>query len=151
MEIIEILEGKEKFMDLLLLADEQENMIYKYLHRGELFALYDGDLKTVAIVTKEAENIYEIKNIATYEKYQGNGFGKNMIQYIIQNFKNKCDTLFVGTGESNKTISFYKKCGFEFSHIIKDFFINNYDHEMFEEGKPLKDMIYLKIVFDKKL
>jgi ribosomal protein S18 acetylase RimI-like enzyme len=147
MEIIKILEDKEKFMDLLLLADEQEDMIYKYLHRGELFALYDGDLKTVSVITKEGENIYEIKNIATYEKYQGKGFGEKMIQYIIQDIRNKCDTLLVGTGESNKTISFYKKCGFEFSHIVKDFFINNYDHKIFEEGKQLKDMIYLKMVF----
>jgi len=44
-EIIEITQNKEKYMDLLLLGDEQENMIKKYLYRGELFALYDEDLK----------------------------------------------------------------------------------------------------------
>jgi hypothetical protein len=55
----------------------------------------------------------------------------------------------VGTGESKKTISFYENCGFVYSHKVKDFFINNYDHEIFEEGKQLKDMIYLKIEFIK--
>ncbi|MDR1113688.1 MAG: GNAT family N-acetyltransferase, partial [Candidatus Margulisbacteria bacterium] len=35
MKINKIVENKEKFMDLLLLGDEQENMIKKYLYRGE--------------------------------------------------------------------------------------------------------------------
>jgi len=147
MEIIEITENKEKYMDLLLLGDEQESMIKKYLYRGELFALYDNDLKTVAVVTNENDGIYEIKNIATYEKYHGKGYGKKMIQYIIEKYRNKCRILNVGTGDSSRIISFYKNCGFEYSHTIKDFFILNYDHEMYEEGKQLKDMIYLKIEF----
>jgi len=148
-EINAITQNKEKFMDLLLLGDEQESMIKKYLYRGELFALYDGDLKTVSVVTKEDKNIYEIKNIATYEKYQGKGYGKIMVKYIIEKYKDKCKILLVGTGESEKTISFYKNCGFVYSHTVKDFFVNNYDHEIFEEGKQLRDMIYLKIEFIK--
>ena len=146
-EINEIIQNKEKFMDLLLLGDEQESMIKKYLYIGELFALYDGDLKTVSIVTKEDENTYEIKNIATYEKYQGKGYGKIMVKYIIEKYKDKCKILLVGTGESERIISFYKNCGFVYSHTVKDFFVNNYAHEMFEEGKQLIDMIYLKIEF----
>ena len=149
MEIRKISENKDQFMDLLLLADEQENMIKRYLYRGELFALYNDDLKTIAVVTKEDENICEIKNIATYEKYQRQGYGKIMIRYIIENYKNKCIKLLVGTGDSKKTISFYESCGFVYSHKIMDFFIDNYDHKMFEEGKQLVDMVYLKIEFNK--
>ena len=148
MEIIEILENKEDFMDLLLLADEQENMIKKYLYSGTLFALYDGDLKTVSVVTKEDKNTYEIKNIATYKKYQGNGYGKIMIKHIIENVKNKCNTLLVGTGDIEKALRFYINCGFKISHKIENFFIDNYDHEMYEDGKQLKDMVYLKIDFN---
>jgi hypothetical protein len=65
MEIKKIQKNKEMYMDLLLLGDEQANMIKKYLYRGELFALYDDDLKTVSVVTKEKDKIYEIKNIKT--------------------------------------------------------------------------------------
>ena len=147
MEIKRILENKEYFMDLLLLADEKEDMINKYLHLGELYALYDGDLRTVCVVTREEDKIYEIKNIATYEKFHGKGYGTIMIQYIIENYKNKCNTLLVGTGESSKIISFYEKFGFEYSHTEKDFFIKNYDHPMFDEGKQLIDMVYMKIDF----
>jgi hypothetical protein len=71
-----------------------------------------------------------------------------MIGYVIEKYKNKCKTLLVGTGDDKKTISFYKKCGFEYSHIVKDFFINNYDHKIIENGKQLIDMIYLKIEFN---
>lgn len=48
MEIKIINENKKQFIDLLLLADEQESMIDRYLERGELFALYDNDLKAYA-------------------------------------------------------------------------------------------------------
>ena len=41
MKIKKIRENKEQFMSLLLLGDEQENMISRYLEKGELFALYD--------------------------------------------------------------------------------------------------------------
>ena len=144
-EIIKVFENKEKYRDLLLLGDEQENMIKKYLNRGELFALYDNDLKTVSVVTQEEENTYEIKNIATYEKYQGNGYGSIMMKHIVEQFKNKGKRILVGTGDNERTISFYKKFGFEYSHTVKNFFIDNYDHEMYENGRQLIDMIYLKL------
>ena len=147
MEIKTIIKNKEAFMDLLLLGDEQESMVKKYLDRGALYTLYDNDLKTVCVVTEEPESIYEIKNIATYEKYQGNGYGSYMIKYIIEKYKGKCNQLLVGTGEDDKILTYYKSFGFIYSHTIKDFFINNYDHEMFENGKQLRDMIYLKINF----
>ena len=132
-------------MDLLLLADEQEDMINKYLWNGELYALYDDDLKTVSVITKEDTDTYEIKNIATYEKYQRNGYGSNMITYLLENYKNKCKKILIGTGDNNRILSFYKSFGFTYSHTVKDFFTKNYNHVMIEDGKQLKDMIYLKL------
>ena len=114
MEIKTIVENKEDYMDLLLLADEQEEMIKKYLYRGELFALFDEDLKTVSVVTQEEDNICEIKNIATYEKYQGKGYGTYMIKHIIEKYKNKCKTLLVRTGEDKRIISIYRIKGWYF-------------------------------------
>lgn len=57
-------------------------MIDKYLNRGDMFALYDDDLKGICVVTKEEDRIYELKNIATYEKYHGKDMGKNNSIYI---------------------------------------------------------------------
>lgn len=147
MKIHIIKENKKDFLDLLLLADEQENMIDKYLERGIMFALYDNDLKSICVVTKEADRIYELKNIATYKEFQGHGYGRKLIEHIFEYFKNDCDTMYVGTGDSPLTVPFYEKCGFIKSHIIKDFFIDNYDHPMYECGKQLIDMVYLKKEF----
>ena len=144
MRVEYIKDDRKRFLDLLLLADEQEDMIDKYLNRGDMFALYDDDLKGICVVTKEEDRIYELKNIATYEKYHGKGYGKKIIQYIFEYYKEKCDVMYVGTGDSPLTLPFYKKCGFIESHIVKKIFIDNYDHPIFEGGKQLVDMIYLK-------
>lgn len=145
MEVKKIINNKKQFLDLLLLADEQEDMIDRYLENGEMFALYDDDLKSICVVVKKDSNIYELKNMATYDKYQGKGYGKKLIRYIFDYYKGKCTTMIVGTGDSNLTIPFYESCGFRVSHRIKNFFTDNYDHPIFENGIQLVDMIYLKI------
>lgn len=144
MEIKVIKDDKKKFLDLLLLADEKEEMIDKYLERGDLYALYDGDLKSVCVVTDEGDGVYELKNIATYERYHKQGYGFALVQYLFSQYKGKCKTMLVGTGDSPLTIPFYEKCGFTRSHSIPNFFIDNYDHPMFDNGRQLIDMIYLK-------
>lgn len=57
--------------------------------------------------------------------------------------------MLVGTGDSPATISFYTNCGFVYSHRIPNFLTDNYDRPIFEEGKQLKDMIYLKMSSDR--
>jgi len=144
LKIEKITENKKQFLDLLLLADEQEDMIDKYLPDGDLFALYDGDLKSVCVVVQINKETCELKNIATYQKYQGKGYGRALIRFISDFYKNNYKTMLVGTGETPAILSFYKSCGFEISHRIKNFFTDNYDHPMFEDGIQLIDMVYLK-------
>jgi GNAT superfamily N-acetyltransferase len=135
--------NKKQFLDLLLLADEQENMIDRYLPEGDLFALYDEDLKSVCVVVPVNSDTCELKNIATYLKYQGKGYGRTLINFISDYYKNSYTTMLVGTGETPAILSFYKSCGFEMSHRVKNFFTDNYDHPMFDGDIQLVDMIYL--------
>ncbi|NLO71424.1 MAG: GNAT family N-acetyltransferase [Porphyromonadaceae bacterium] len=144
MKIEKICGNKKQFLDLLLLADEQENMIDKYLPNGDLFALYDDDLKSICVVVPIDNEICELKNIATYQEYQGKGYGKALVEYISDFYKDKYTTMLVGTGETLATLSFYESCGFEKSHRIKNFFTDNYDRLIFDEDVQLIDMIYLK-------
>lgn len=144
MRIERIIENKKQFLDLLLLADKQEDMIDRYLESGDLFALCDDDLKSVCVVAPIDGETCELKNIATYEKYQGKGYGKALIEYISEFYGGGYKTMLVGTGECPWILSFYQRCGFEPSHRIKNFFTDNYDHPMFEDGIQLVDMIYLK-------
>ena len=144
--IIKTIENSEKvnFMELLLLADEDWKMIEKYLYRGELFALYDDGLKSVCVVTQESDCICELKNIATYEKWHGEGYGSKLLNHIFSYYKDKYATMLVGTGDVPWILQFYQKSGFKVSHRIRNFFTDNYDHPMFEGGVQLVDMVYLK-------
>ncbi|MHC1774908.1 MAG: GNAT family N-acetyltransferase [Lentimicrobium sp.] len=144
MKIEKITGNKKQFLDLLLLADEQENMIDRYLPVGDLFALYDGDLKSVCVVVPINNETCELKNIATYPKYQGKGYGRALISYISGYYKNDYKTMLVGTGETPAILSFYESCGFEKSYRVKNFFTDNYVHPIFEGDIQLVDMIYLK-------
>ena len=144
MEIRKITENKKQFLDLLLLADEQEDMIDKYLTHGDMFALYDDDLKSVCVVVSIDSDTCELKNIATYKEQQGKGYGRALIKYISDFYKNDFKTMLVGTGDVPSILSFYESCGFESAYRMKNFFTDNYDHSMFEEGVQLVDMVYLK-------
>lgn len=61
MTITEITTDKKRYLDLLLLADEEERMIDCYLERGRLFVLEDPEVKTVCVVTDEGDGVAEIK------------------------------------------------------------------------------------------
>ncbi|MCI8336665.1 MAG: GNAT family N-acetyltransferase [Peptococcaceae bacterium] len=150
MEITLITEDKKDFLDLLLLADEQEDMIDRYLARGEMFAACQG--KTVigvCVVTKESSCLYEIKNFAIAPPYQKQGYGKAFIAFICNYYQEEHRYLQVGTGAGTPTVRFYEKCGFTISHTVPDFFTRFYDHPIYEDGIRLTDMVYLqKPLFD---
>lgn len=137
---------RKRFLELLLLADEQESMINRYLYRGELYVCYEpeGMPACVAVVTDEGDGICELKNIAVAPSCRRMGYGRQMIDYLCRLYG--CDFLFmtVGTGCSRHTISFYEHCGFSYSHSLPDFFTLNYDHPIIEEGQVLRDMLYFR-------
>lgn len=144
-QVSAVSENKKQYLDLLLLGDEQESMIDRYLERGELFVLSNPNNAMpigVAVITDENEGICELKNLAIAPSYQRQGIGKKMIDYLCRHYQSRFHTMQVGTGDSLQTTSFYQRCGFHFSHIIKNFFLHNYDHLIIEEGRTLKDMIY---------
>ena len=139
------IEDKKKNLDLLLLADPEEEAIDKYIDNCEVFEFYYRDILIgQGAVMELFSTVYEIKNFAIYEKFHNCGYGKILINLLcekyLENFKNR--DIIVGTSEQE--IGFYKKCGFQFSHIVKDFFITNYKQPIFENGIQCKDMFYLK-------
>lgn len=144
MEIIKVTENKKQYLSLLLLADEQEDMIDKYIDIGTMYLLCDNGVKCVCVVTDEGDGILEIKNIATMPNCQGKGYGKTMIDFIVSTYRGQYSILQVGTGDSPLTIPFYEKCGFVRSHKLKNFFVDNYKYPIYESGIQLIDMVYLR-------
>lgn len=133
---------KKQYLDLLLLADEQESMIDFYLERGEMFLFANDGVKAVCVVTDEGNGVCELKNIAVLPDCQRQGYGKRLISYLMAHYSGKYSRMIVGTGDVPSAAAFYKSCGFEYSHRIENFFTDNYDHPMIEDGVLLKDMVY---------
>lgn len=145
MQITRILENKRRYLPLLLLADEQEEMIDRYLDRGDMYALEDQDgVCAVCVVTDEGDGQLEIKNLAVRPDVQKHGYGRMMIDFIADHDHEQYHTLLVGTGDSPLTVPFYERCGFVRSHVVKDFFTDHYDHPIIEDGVLLRDMVYFK-------
>ena len=134
-------DNKEQYMDLLLEADPEKEVVEKYLKDGELFVLtYKEDVICVAVVTK-VNNTCELKNIATKEEYRGQGYGKKILKYLADNYKQKYDKMIVGTTENN--IPFYVKQGFDkYEKTIKNYFVDNYDEEIWDGDLQCIDMYY---------
>lgn len=147
MQFYEVTRDKKRFLDLLLLADEQEEMIDRYLERGKLFVLEeDGIVQTVCVLTDEGAGTAEIKNLATRPEAQRQGYGRAMVQEMVRRLRGHYVRLRVGTGESPLTLPFYEACGFERVDVIRDFFTDHYDHPIVEAGVILRDMVILEMV-----
>ena len=146
MRITEITENKRRYMDLLLLADEQEDMVERYLDWGTMYALEDrGAVRAVCVVTGEGDGVLEIKNLAVEPGSQRQGYGGQMVRFLREQYAGSFRVLQVGTGESPLTVPFYERCGFRRSHVVKDFFTRHYDHPIYEAGHLLTDMVYFRM------
>ena len=99
MEITQITNHKKQYLELLLLADEQESMIDRYLDRGEMFVLEDNGVKAVCVVTDEGNGVCELKNIAVTPGSQRQGYGKKLINLLLNHYIGKYTRMIVGTGD----------------------------------------------------
>ena len=143
MDVRSVERDRKQFLDLLLLADEQEDMIDRYLDRGEMYALYDGELAGVCVVTDEGDGVLELKNLAIAPEFQRRGYGRGMIEWLAEHYRGAYRRMIVGTGDSPLTLPFYERCGFRVTHRVANFFTDHYDHPIFEAGVRLTDMVYL--------
>lgn len=86
MEIKKIDTNKKQYLDLLLLADEQEDMVDRYLERGTMYVLEDDGVKAECVVTDEGNGILELKNIAVEPAFQGKGYGKALVEFLSRTY-----------------------------------------------------------------
>ena len=139
------IEDKKKNLALLLLADPEEEAIDRYINDCEIFEFYHKDILIGQGAIKQlSSTIYEIKNFAIYEKFHNCGYGKILINLLCKKYLESFKNIEILVGTSEQGVGFYKKCGFQFSHVIKDFFVTNYKQPIFENGIQCKDMFYLK-------
>lgn len=136
--------------DLLLLADETEEAIKKYLYDCDVYTLSvtpDAHPIGVFALHRLNDQQVEIRNMAIAESFRGQGKGSFLIKEIKEIARrNKVKEVIVGTADTGTCqIRFYEKNGFTRYDLKKNFFIENYPAPIFENGVMLRDMIMLKI------
>lgn len=146
--MIRKLDKSEKIpYSILLLADETEQAIDRYIHQSDIYIyVSDGLLIGVYVLWQLSEDTVEIKNIAVIEEFQNQGIGTKLISDAIRrsrivNYK----SIYIGT--ANGAISqlyMYQKSGFEICDIRWNFFVENYPDPIYENGILCKHMIMLK-------
>ena len=136
-------------VELLLLADPSEDKIRSYLCRSTCFvASTDGGVVGVCAVEPREPGTYELMSIAVRPEEQRRGIGSALLRTVIDHFRRKgADRLEVGTGSFGYQLAFYQRHGFRVTRIERDFFVENYDEPIFEEGIRLRDMLRLAITY----
>ncbi|MCM1067605.1 MAG: GNAT family N-acetyltransferase [Muribaculaceae bacterium] len=132
----------DAIMHLLLLGDESAEMIGHYLPVGKIYTGFiHGTAVAVCVAVENTDGTVEIKNLAVAPTMQRQGIGRAMLAYTEAQYPGR--NFLLGTGETPSTLRFYHSCGYRLSHRIPNFFIDNYDHPIIEEGIRLCDMLYL--------
>ena len=144
MKIRRVETDKKQYLALLLLADEQEDMVDRYLERGTMYVLEDGGVRAECVVTDEGGGVLELKNIAVEPEAQGRGYGRALVDFLVRTYAGRYEVLQAGTGDSPATVPFYEACGFRRHHLVRNFFTDHYDHPIYEGGVRLVDMVYLR-------
>jgi ribosomal protein S18 acetylase RimI-like enzyme len=135
-------------MDLLLLADPSTEMIGEYLPTGQCYVARNlGEDVGVIVLLKTRPKTIEIMNIAVKEAYQGQGIGKQLLAFAIQQArKMQMRTIEIGTGNPGmQQLLLYQKCGFRIVGVDFDFFRRHYPERIYENGIECRDMIRLQI------
>lgn len=141
--ITEVYGDPKQFLPLLLIGDESETMIDRYIGQGNLYAGFLEGVPIAVVMTVCIDSTtVEVKNLAVADGFRRQGYGRRMLRHIENRHPGK--TIVLGTGETPSTLRFYKSYGFTYSHRIPDFFTDNYPEPIIEEGVRLRDMIYLK-------
>ena len=142
---------REKYLDLLLIADEEELMVRRYIGSGEMTVFREnGDLVGECIVIGHDDDTFELKSLAVVPEYRLRGYGRRIIEFATDRYLHDGGRMTVGTGDAPTALRFYERCGFvEYSRII-GFFTDNYRHTIIEAGVALKDMVMLEYCAKRK-
>lgn len=144
MELQRIENNKKIYINILMLADPSEEAIDRYLYDGDLYVYKEGAITAaVAVLLPLQDGLCELKNIAVIELLQGKGIGSEFLKKLMEEASVRFTHMQVGT--TAPTEGFYKSLGFEYSHTIPNFFIDNYPEPIYEDGVQCVDMRYFKI------
>ena len=142
---------RERFLPLLLLADESLEQVRSYMQSGELYALVGRDQDAVGIVlTVPAEHgAVELKAVAVDTAQQNRGIGRRLLAAVIEDLRKRgVRRAIVGTANAGiGQLAYYQKAGFRLLRIERDFFspARGYPAVMEDNGIRLRDMVWMDL------
>ncbi len=87
MRVYEIKEDKKAYLPLLLLADEQESMIDRYLSAGTMYVLDDGGVRGQCVVLDVGGGVLEVKSLSVEPEFQRRGYGRAVLDFVAETYK----------------------------------------------------------------
>lgn len=142
-------DGRGRYLDLLLLADESPRQVASYIDEGDLFVLdeADGTAAGLVHVLYGADGTAELKAVAVRPDRQGQGVGKRLVGLVLDELRRRgVRRAVVATGNSGLVpLALYQKAGFRLWKIERDFFspARGYPDGIEENGIPLHDLVWL--------
>ncbi len=153
LKIVDAGPERERYVPLLLLADDSEQQVRGYMQKGTLFVAEDegrevGIVLAIPVDSSDANNSeIELKAVAVEAASHNQGIGRQMLALVLPALEERGFTRVVlGTGNSGiGQIAFYQKAGFRMWKIERDVFSaeRGYPPGLEENGIPLRDMIWL--------
>lgn len=139
-----VLSSRKAHLHLLLLADPDETMLDRYLTVGDMYVgLEDDQVVCEAVMLPLSHGICELKNLATEPDRQNCGYAGRLVDELSRMYAERgFQTMLVGTSVTGT--GFYERLGFVPSHIVPNFFTDNYAEPVLDDGVLCIDMHYLK-------
>ena len=140
---------RERFMPLLLLADESEQEVRSDMHKGELYAFVGQDEVPVGIVLTipGLQGGIELRAVAVDTTQQNRGIGRRMLAAVIDELRRRgVRRVVVGTANAGiGQLAYYQKAGFRLLRIERDFCspARGYPAFMEDNGIRLRDMVWM--------
>ena len=133
--------------DLLLIADPSRKNIDAYISKSFIYAAYiHSELIGCYVLCPIDQETIEIMNIVVSQDQQNKGIGTKLLNDAFKKSRAKgFKKIKVGTGNSSLgQLHLYKKAGFQITEVLPDYFRENYDEPIFENGMECRDMIVLE-------
>jgi ribosomal protein S18 acetylase RimI-like enzyme len=134
-------------LELLLEADPSVEKIQGYLPSSRCFvAIVDGKPVGAYVVQPIGPAVYELMSIAVSPDHQQMGIGSKLLEHVVTTVRDMgARRLEVGTGSFGYQLTWYQRAGFRVFAVARDFFLDNYDEPIYENGIQLKDMLRLAV------
>ncbi len=137
----------ENVLPILLLAEESASAVRWSLNNlsDTLYRMDDDGVPIGAATLRWNSEPCEILELAIVKDRQGQGLGKQFINYLLAEGRRRGKTeLLVGTATSSaENIIFYQRCGFRMHQVRQDYFWY-YSEPIFVNGIRLRDMIVFR-------